>query len=206
MTMYHYADENQKTFGPVSLDELRKLAQEGIITADTYVISEGQTTWIRYGDLITTAGEAAVAEAIASRMQQMGKVLSKFRWGDLFFGLLLVLINVLTLPFHLLKRSAMSLANWGENRTLPTAQSDLPVLTFLIVVLRPVFHLLFTVLGVLGCLGYVLTSQQPPGEKVVILLLVPVGIYLFNFAIGFFFDCISVFIVMANSLKNIERK
>ena len=88
---------------------------------------------------------------------------------------------------------------------LPTAQSDLPVLTFLAVVTRPAVHMIFT--GI-AFVGVCIASFAVPGGagKVGYFVLGMIAIYFANFAIGYVFDCLSVIIGIANNVRNIERR
>jgi len=50
MSKYYYAGPERNPLGPYSAEELRKLADEGKISDDTFVISEGQPNWGRFAD------------------------------------------------------------------------------------------------------------------------------------------------------------
>lgn len=50
MTQWWYADKNKK-IGPVEMDELRRLLQNGKISLSTIVWQEGMTTWQPLGEV-----------------------------------------------------------------------------------------------------------------------------------------------------------
>ena len=221
MNKYYYGGPDKKPVGPFTAEELRKLADEGKITDGTFVISEGQTNWVRYADWKAAQGTAEAAEAITRKAQQMKTAISKFEFGAAIFGLLLVSVEIVVLPWRLIRRAAVALADWGRSRILPTAQSDLPVATFFVVVLRPAVHILPTVIGGLGVVGYSLhliwggisdwaestgAAHGSVSGGIGTLLGGLALVYFSNILIGLCFDCISIGIVMANSLRNIERK
>jgi hypothetical protein len=92
---------------------------------------------------------------------------------------------------------------------LPTTQSDLPVATFLTVVLRPAVHVLYTVIGaiVVCVMSYKVMQEMDSVAKGLEMLIGGfICLYFANLIIGAVFDFISLPIVIANSLKNIERK
>jgi len=210
MSKFYYAGSDKKPVGPFSSEEVRKLVDDGKINDNTYLIGEGQTTWVRYADWIAAQGTAEAAEAIARKAQQMRTAISKFDFGSSIFGLLLVVVEIFVLPWRLIKGAAGTLASWGSSRILPTSQSDLPVVTFITVVLRPAVHMLLTVIGWLGVIGFSIyqmcsrNGSVSDGFRTLIGGLV--AVYFANLLVGLIFDSISIAIQMANSLKNIERK
>jgi len=210
MSKLFYAGADRKPVGPFTTEEVHKLVDEGKINDNTFLISEGQTTWVRYADWKAAQGTAEAAEAIARKAQQMKTAISKFEFGSSIFGLLLVIVEIFVLPWRLISRSATTLASWGSSRILPTSQSDLPVATFITVVLRPAVHILLTVIGWLGVVIYSIylmcsrNSSVSDGIKMLV-----VGfptVYFANLLVGAIFDVISIGIQMANSLRNIEKK
>lgn len=50
MSTYYSAGPEKNPLGPYSAEEMRKLADEGKISDDTFVISEGQPNWVRFAD------------------------------------------------------------------------------------------------------------------------------------------------------------
>ena len=142
----------------------------------------------------------------------MKTAISHFGFGSMIFGILLVFLEYFILPWRLIKRSALTLASWGRSRILPTGQSDLPILTFITVLYRPIVHVLVTVIGILfvvvvGIITMFHHSDQDSFMHGMCILIVgPIAVYLVNFYIGLIFDVISIVVQMANSLRNIERK
>jgi hypothetical protein len=216
-TKYYYSDASNQPVGPVTLEQLRGLAEEGVINDDTNVIVEGTHDWIRYGNLVAGQQSSEVAARIAQQARSVGAVLGKFNWGAFFFGLLLVLVQVFVLPYELLKKAGTTLSSWGKSKVLPTAQSDLPVLTFLTVVIRPAVHVIVTAWAFYKDCRFLFTGEislmflpihfaQSAGERVGYFLLILILIYFANLYIGLAFDVISVVVGIANSVKNIERR
>jgi hypothetical protein len=154
---YYYASANNQTTGPVERSELDRLAREGVISAATAVIPEGSQTWTTYGQLQQDAAVSAAASAIAAGVSTATAALRTFSWGSFLFGLLLAVLNCLTLPARVLTGAARELAQWGRERTLPLATSDVPVLTYLVIVLRNVTLVVtfavVTLLAVLALFG-----------------------------------------------------
>ena len=137
-TRYYYSDANNKPVGPVTLQQLRQLLRDGVINEDTNVIAEGSNNWVRFADV---AGGPPTSSGAAE---------ADFNWGAVLFGLLMVVGQFFTLPLNLLKQAGATLSAWGTSKVLPTAQSDLPVLTFLAVVTRPAIHMIFTGIAFVG--------------------------------------------------------
>ena len=240
MSRYYYAGPDKKPVGPFTTEEVSKLVEEGKINDNTYLIGEGQTTWVRYADWKAAQGSAEAAEAIARKAQQVKTAISKFDFGSSIFGLLLVIVEIFVLPWRLISRAAVTLATWGSSRILPTSQSELPVATFITVVLRPAVHMFLTVIGGLVIVGYSLylivggisdsaahhrpahhqpasmfgdsTSDSASAEHGSVLggIRTLIGgllaVYFANLLIGAIFDSLSIAVLMANSLRNIERK
>jgi len=205
----YYAGPDKKPLGPYSAEEMRKLANEGRISDDTFVISEGQTNWVRFADWKAAYETSEAAEAIARNAQKMRTAIAKLDWGAFIFGLLLVLVEICVLPWRLLSRAAMTLADWGRKRMLPSTQSDLPVATFFTVILRPAVYILNTIIGgfvvcVMSCT--IMRDWDSVAKGLEMLGVGFIGLYFQNIIIGAIFDFISLPIVIANSLRNIERK
>jgi hypothetical protein len=229
MSKYYYAGPDKNPLGPYSAEEMRKLADEGKISDDTFVINEGDQNWVRFADWKAAQGTAEAAENIARKAQQMKTAISKFEFGYSIFGLLLVVVEYIVLPWRLISRSGATLVNWGHSRMLPSTQSNLPVLTFYTVVLRPAIHILVTVVGALAVVAFsiylMLDHPNQPATQlwrsitgsvsaehgsvstgIKFLLEGLLQVYFINILIGGIFDFISMFVLMANSLRNIERK
>jgi hypothetical protein len=52
-TVWFYADANNQPVGPVPFDELRRLLVIGTLTAESYILAEKETEWLRLGSVIT---------------------------------------------------------------------------------------------------------------------------------------------------------
>jgi hypothetical protein len=219
MNKYYYADKDNKSVGPCTPADLRKLAGEGTINGLTNVILEGASTWSTWGEVQATESQAETIQAVAGKASQAGERLRSFDWGGLLMGLLLVIVEYLILPYFLLRRAAATLAEWGRNRTLPSETSELPVLTFLTVVCRPAVHVLWTLYYTVKALIF-LTDGRPKAffdifereaqvdfpDRVYYFIGLCAFTYFMNFLIGLLFDALSLLVNMANSLKKIEKK
>lgn len=206
----YYAGPDKKPLGPYSAKEMRKLADEGKIRDDTFVISEGQTNWVRFADWKAAHETPEAAEAVARNPEEMRTGTAKLDWAAFIFGLLLVLVEIFVLPGRLLHGAAMTLANWGRKRKLPSTQSHLPVATFFTVVFRPACHILCTVVvAIIVCVVSCDKATRGSGGLLSLPEIFIIGfvvLFFGNLLIGAIFDTISVGIVIANSLRNIERK
>lgn len=49
---YYYTDSNNQPVGPMTADQLHTLYQDGAITLETFVISEGATDWQAYRNIV----------------------------------------------------------------------------------------------------------------------------------------------------------
>lgn len=146
---YYYANAQNQPTGPLDLDGLAALSRAGTITDQTNVIAEGSQTWTSYGLVRTGATSAAIADALAAKVSRATEAARSFSWGEMLFGMLLVVISNLVLPWTLLKHAADELTQWGKERLVPSATSDLPALTQTLVVARPMAHVVFTVIMVI---------------------------------------------------------
>jgi GYF domain 2 len=216
-TKYYYSDASNKSVGPVTLEQLRQLAHDHVIDNETNVIVEGSTDWVRYGDVVAGEQTSEMAAKIAQQARSVGVALGRFKWGAFLSGFLFALLQTLDLPYVLLKKAVTTLSDWGQSRMLPSAQSDVPVLTFLTVVMRPVVHVVYTVWALYKDFRFLFTGEislafipinfaESVGERIGYFLLILLAVYFFNIAIGFVFDVWSVIVGIANSVKNIERR
>lgn len=220
MNRYFYADSENKPRGPFTLAELSQLASTGVISNSTNVILEGADTWIKWERVQTSESSAEIAQAVIAKASQMGENLKTFDWSGFFFGLFLVVVEYFVLPYALLRRAAADLSAWGRRRILPTATSDLPVLTFLTVVTRPAAHVLWTAYYgfkavkflvdgkvTMSFFGLFSSYQQVEfPDRLYYFIGMCLSAYFANFLIGLVFDALSLLVTMANSLKKIERK
>jgi hypothetical protein len=163
MSTYYYADSRQQTVGPVTLADLRELERRGEVTAATPVIVHGSSTWTNLAAVLNESPSAEIAEAVvhhARRFQgQVQASFSEVAWGAACYGLLLVVIQVLIEPFLIFRKSLVELSAWGQASRLPSASSDYPLPTFIIVVLRGPAIILVTLVSV-GLIIYFLSTGQ----------------------------------------------
>jgi hypothetical protein len=61
MANYYYLNEDRKTVGPVSLEQLRDLGHQGVIRAETFVAMEGDPQWRPYAEAIAATPLPPVA-------------------------------------------------------------------------------------------------------------------------------------------------
>ena len=216
MSKYLYADANQKPVGPVSLEALDHLCKESLISERTLIIEEGGSSWVAYGDLLKKRRNEQRASAVVDQVEKVGKVVRSLPWVDFFVGFVLIIIQVLTLPWVLIKGAAALVVEWGAKRELPTSQSEVPVLTFLTVVLRPLWVLLAVFFGVIICISSLFMDRtyywfwgsvsRTPVDRIAEFIVGIGGVYFGVILISFCFDLASLFIGMANSLKEMSRK
>ncbi len=190
-TNYHYSDSNNKPVGPVTLEQLRQLARDGVINNQTNVIVEGTSNWIRYGDV-----------AAGQQSRSADDAPGEFSWGASFFGLFLVVGQFFKLPYTLIKQAVTTLSAWGKSKVLPTAQSDVPVLTFVAVVTRPAVHVIFCIVA-LVVVSIGAFNTYGAGAKVGSFVLGVIAIYFANSVIGLYFDGVSLLVNLANNVKKI---
>lgn len=154
---YYYSPKANETAGPVEAAELNQLAATGAIDDSTPVIAEGQQIWTTYGAIRHGESTRAAADAVAAGVNRAAASLRQFSWGSFFFGILLSLLGWFTLPWAVFVSACRELATWGRDRTLPTGTSDMPIMTFLAIVVRNivivVVALTNTVLSVLVLFG-----------------------------------------------------
>ena len=222
MKNLYYAGPDKKPVGPLTEEDVHKLAEDGTISDNTFLITEGQSNWVKYADWKAAQGSAEAAEAIARKAKQMKAAFSKFAFGSFIFGLFMVAVEFFILPWRLFSKAAKTLADWGQSRILPTCQSELAVATFLVIVLRPAVHILYSAIGWMLVIYYSISAmfdRQEPlffsymsvhqgsvKDGIAIFVVGSLSVYFTNLAIGAVFDCISIAVHMANSLRNIERK
>jgi hypothetical protein len=233
MKKYFYADSSNTPQGPFTLDELRGLAANATINATTMICAEGDPAWTTWAQLAAMTGAHSKSSdeadpALTAWVQsaegqpqaggqpqtmavaqvgggQASQAATTVEWGSLFRALLMIILKQFTLPYELLRKSALDLTEWGSKRTLPSSRSDLPVMTFIVVVMRPLWHLILTVAGFLAGLAFLLDNGRLT-EKLPWCMLCWVAGYFGNVVLGFFFDSAAVFVQMANSLKRIETR
>lgn len=146
---YYYANAQNQPTGPLDLAALASLMRAGAITDQTSVIAEGAQTWTTYGMVRNGATSAAIAHAVTSQLTRAGDLARAFSWGKMLYGALLVVISNLVLPWTLLKHAANELAQWGKDRMVPSATSDLPALSQTFIVARPLAHVAFSAIMII---------------------------------------------------------
>lgn len=212
---YHYSPKANETAGPVDMAELNRLAAAGTINDSTPVIPEGSQTWTTYGAVRQGAATAAAADAVAASVSRAGAALKSFSWGSLLMGLLLAFLGSLTLPWSVLAGAARELAVWGRERLLPSSASDLPVLTFYVVVMRnftlvlsavgTVFMALLQLFGVFNAFaGH--SYHYNPVTAIAGAAGTLIGGYFALAAIALVFEIFAVGVRIANDIKKIAQR
>lgn len=252
MTRFYYLDNAKKPNGPVTLEQLRKLASAGVVGPKTPIAQDGVSRWFPWAQVqaafVGRDGEslegveslasswdqvdfpmafAPVPPPSASGASQVGKGPLSFpvatsrrrrshhsaaaaavraragRAGIVPFvvGFSLSVAQILMLPLAVLKLSGRDLARWGRLKRLPCEDSDLPVLTFLSIVLKPVAHFV-VFLGGLGMGIFQLAVQREIVYASIILLCC----YLGQIVLSILFESVAITIRIANHLKNLDER
>jgi hypothetical protein len=215
---YYYTNSANQPVGPVDRSELDRLADQGTIHAQTSVLPEGGQTWSTYAQLQQGAG-GEVAAALATQVSSAAQAIRQFSWSGLAFGMLLSLVSWLTLPATVLSSAARELADWGRQKTLPTAASDLPVLTFLVIVLRNLTLVLFftilvicSVLCLFGagplCKGRMLYGDSSWNAFFAFggFVCGMLSAYFGQLVIAFWFELLSIGVRIANDVKGLAHR
>jgi hypothetical protein len=125
------------------------------------------------------------------------------------YGALLVFFAFWTTPWTVLKRSVQNLAEWGKARSLPTAQSELPVLTYLTIIGRPFMHLLWLAGSVIVALWRLCGGGQGGyygysfGTAFLGFLACLAAGYFGQYLVGFWCESISIGIRIANNIQQL---
>jgi len=214
---YHYSLKENETSNPVEFSELQRLASTGIIDDETPVIPEGGQSWTTYRAVRQSAPASAAAEAVVGGISRAHTALKNFSWGQMVFGLLLALMGTLTLPWMVISGAARELAQWGKQRVLPTSSSDLPVLTFYVVVMRnftlvlwAVFFVIAATLQLFGLLSSLFDpfhrgGWSPAAAIGGAIALLVIG-YTSVVVLAFLFEGLSVGVRIANDIKKIAQR
>ena len=72
-SLWYYADPSNQPQGPITFAEIQRLAEEGIIGADTPIIREGGAEWQAYSTLLNAADPigAPDSECPSAQVQQI---------------------------------------------------------------------------------------------------------------------------------------
>jgi len=129
-------------------------------------------------------------------------------------GILLIVVSFFTTPFTVLVRACMNLAEWGKARRLPTAESEIPVLTYFTVVGRPLAHVLWLcVLFIAGIVMLFSGGIFAPryygysfGSAFGTMLLCWLAAYFGQLVVGLICESGSVLVRMANDVNKIAKR
>jgi hypothetical protein len=145
---YYYAKkESDEPTGPVSLEQLRELAADGVITASTPVIREGADEWGRFRDFHTGERTREVAEVVIDRAARMAARLQTEESRSFSLGFLIGVVRFLTLPWDIVTRSTHTISEWGAARFIAIPADRLTSAT-LGQIAAPIFILIWTALWV----------------------------------------------------------
>jgi hypothetical protein len=153
---YYYTNAQNQPTGPVELEELQRLADQGVIDDQTHVTPEGGKTWIKYGQVRRPVTFVNVPSA-ALGGSPTDEDVDPPSLVNMVFGLVLSVVGNLALPWKIFAGATRELAAWGNARALPPRSSEMPVLTFSIAVLRystaVVFGSVFAIWAILSLFG-----------------------------------------------------
>ncbi|HSI83220.1 MAG TPA: DUF4339 domain-containing protein [Candidatus Methylacidiphilales bacterium] len=158
----------------------------------------------------TSSGDSNTRSAARAREQM--KQMQNLNWGKFFWGLVLVFVQCFTIPWTLIANSALTLSRWGTENALPTKESEFPALTFLLVVIRPCIHIVFTIVGIIASLvGAVLPFLVGINLTAIISASVSlfgglVGTYFLNIYIALIFEGGALLLSIYNSIKSMDSK
>jgi hypothetical protein len=228
MNTYYYSDASNKPVGPLTLDEMQQLARQGVIQADTNVIEHGGSTWTTWAAIrpATTPAPAPVASAsdaapfdsdplekvkqAHSAFTSRAKSESGIGVFSLLYGALLVLVEALILPCRVLMRALRDLSTWGQAGALPTSETDLPVLTYQVVVLRALVHLLISVGSVFAAVIYLVSPVFDHNTTILEAILGAIswllGAYFLNLVVAAFYEIVGISIRLVNYVKKIADR
>ena len=221
MSTYYYADANSQSIGPYPLSELKSLASTGVITASTPVIEHGSSAWSTFSAVSAEHQPSEIAEAVVHQARKIqGQVqasLAEIAWGAAFFGLLLVILHLLILPYSILNKCLKDLSAWGQASRLPSGMSDHSALAFTLVVLRSPAIVILTLVNI-GFVIYFLSTGRPTpfdnsgygtfdfSTRVSPAILRLVITYFEIIPIAFVFDLLALGMSIANNVKKMAEK
>jgi hypothetical protein len=128
------------------------------------------------------------------------------------YGALLVFFAFWTTPWVVLKRSVQNLAEWGKARALPSAQSELPVLTYLTITGRPFAHLLWLVVSIIVSLWQLLGGGQQRyygysfSQAFLGFLACLAAGYFGQYVVGLWCESMSIAIRIANDIQQLAAR
>lgn len=196
---YYYANSRNEPIGPVSIDSLRALADRREINAQTPVVPEGGSEWKTYGEIAGVAAQPRTPQA-TSPISGGG-----FNWVDFLVGLVLACLSGFVLPWVVVRSAAKELSGWGKNRSLPSSESDLPVLTNVAVITRAYCIILIIPAGIIGG---VIAAFLCEGAQIPALAALAIGLlvaYIGPVIVSFFFESMGLLVRIANETKNLRR-
>lgn len=216
---YYYSNTEKKPTGPVSLADLQRLAATGTIASSTPVIREGSPSWSTWGEVYrvdtptSTQSQIPAPEPDATAIvaDKVVNSVKSLPIGDALVGILLIVVSFFTTPFTVLVRACTNLAEWGKARRLPTSESEIPVLTYLTIVGRPLAHVLWFLFLFLGGIvvlftGSPLSHYYNFGEAIVMMLLCWLLAYFGQLLVGLICESGSVLVRMANDINKIAKR
>lgn len=182
---YFYKNKEGTEIGPVSRDDLLRLEAQALINNQTEVRVGNDTEWLPWED---------------ARIEEDGDDMNKMNAMGFLLGLWMIVLKVLTLPYELVFSAAKQVLQWGLSQQLPTEESDVPVLTFITVVCRPLAHLLYAVVGII--VAIVILAQG----HLIGFLFALLAVYFAQIGIAIVFEFAGLVIMMANNIKTISKK
>lgn len=207
MPHYHYANKNNETTGPLSYSELLELAANGTLDDDSPVIEEGSASWSKWSHVKAAHArrDPHVPDPTAATAEMILAATQGVRFGSVLFALLMILIELWVMPARLFMRAMKDLSDWGASRRLPSSESEMPVVTYNCVVMRPVIHLLFTlIVFVIGASQLTGPSWNRPPLWLV-LLATPLLAYFGQIVVSLVFENLGLVVRTANNLATIAR-
>ncbi len=181
--LLYYKNKAGNEAGPVSTDELLKLEAQGLISNETEVRPHSGAEWQTWGEF---------------RLQN--KDVNKANAFGFLMGIWTIVLKFFLLPFELVINAYKQVLSWGISGSLPTAESDVPVLTFITIVFRPVVHLLSVLCGILWAVWALVHGQIP------VMIIALIQTYFAQIAIAIVFEIYSLLISIANNIKKMADK
>ena len=219
MEMYYYADDQNNPVGPLPLQAMQDLANKGIIRANTKVIEHGGAAWTTWEKIRPTGftppppiGIDPMEKVRQAHTAWTGRVQSETGIGvfSVLYGIFLVLLELLILPYRVLKRAIRDLDSWGKAGVLPIGETDLPILTYQVVVVRALVHVLITLFclcaSVYSLLSPMLNRYTSALESVGGAVAWIFGAYFLNLVVAAFYEIFGIGIRLVNYVKKVADK